>query len=119
MSSGLSALATSLLGLLPCPRTHWDAQQPVVAAPTRSFLHTVTRPADVAPRDERAWIADRRHEFMALLDECGAVHFRGLESSRTQSGFREFCDALPLQPCYDPLSSIGVRSLLSARRLAA
>ena len=43
----------------------------------------------------------------------GAVYLRGFEMPRTPSGFRQLCAALPLQPCCDPLSTIGVRSLLS------
>jgi hypothetical protein len=48
-----------------------------------------------------------------LVFDAGALHFRGFSASRTKPGFRRFCEALPLQPCTDPLASIGVRSLLS------
>ena len=80
------------------------------------FLHTVSRPPDLASRDERSWLAERAPALMAGLASgtCGAVHLRGFETPRTPSGFRHFCAALPLQACCDPLSSIGVRSLLSA-----
>ena len=54
------------------------------------------------PKPEPAW---SRH--------TGALHFRGFSASTTKPGFRRFCEALPLQPCTDPLASIGVRSLLS------
>ena len=50
---------------------------------------------------------------MAFAFATGALHFRGFSASTTKPGFRRFCEALPLQPCTDPLASIGVRSLLS------
>ena len=62
---------------------------------------------------ELAWLREHADDLMASLDEAGALHFRGFCTSTTKPGFRRFCEALPLQPCTDPLASIGVRSLLA------
>ena len=51
---------------------------------------------------------------MKLLNDAGAIHFRGFSLPKTKSGFRDWCSTLPLQPCEDPLTSIGVRKLLSS-----
>jgi hypothetical protein len=98
--------------LLPCPPTRWDTTA-VVKPSVRNvpFLRTVVAPADAT--SQVSWMQDHSDELMATLASCGAIHFRGFELPKTQEGFRQFVGALPLQVCEDPLSSIGVRSLLS------
>lgn len=110
----LISVATAAM-LLPCPPTHWDATPPIIApSSARPFIRTVVAPDALTIGDEHAWLASHADEMLASLQQCGVVHFRGFASPKTQEGFREFCSALPLQPCFDPLSSIGVRSLMSA-----
>ena len=99
--------------LLPCPPTRWDALGTLeLAVPRHEFLRTVEAPVDVA--DERSWLADHSAQLMVELSAYGALHFTGFTLPRSKAGFREFCTALPLTPCADPLASIGVRGLLSA-----
>ena len=99
--------------LLPCPATRWDAKPPIALPPARSFIHTVAKPNDLAIDDEHAWLASMADDLMPTVERCGAIHFRGFDVTKSKEGFRKFCSALPLRPCCDPLSSIGVRSLLS------
>ena len=113
----LQLAAASALGLLPCPATRWSpatGASPATAA-ERTILRPVHAPASAAgsAEAELAWLREHADDLMASLDEAGALHFRGFCTSTTKPGFRRFCEALPLQPCTDPLASIGVRSLLA------
>lgn len=110
----LALASSSSLGLLPCPATRWGAttaaDRPASIRSPEDFPRPLHAPA--VP-DETEWLRDNADSIMAALQEAGALHLRGFRLPRTKTGFRSFCEALPLQPCADPLASIGVRSLLS------
>ena len=95
---------------------HWDASGPIaISQRSRPFLEEVHAPTELLTEDEElAWLKANSNELMVRLTACGALHFRGFNLPRTQAGLRNFCASLPVQPCEDPLASIGVRSLLSA-----
>ncbi|EOD05973.1 hypothetical protein EMIHUDRAFT_222557 [Emiliania huxleyi CCMP1516] len=107
-------LLAPLLGLLPCPPTRWDALGELTPAAPRDFLAVVTAPPSLSPTAEREWLERNREWLMDELGEHGALHFKGFRLPATSAGLRDFCSALPLVPCADPLASVGVRSLLSA-----
>jgi hypothetical protein len=105
-----------MIALAPCPTTRWDVTD-VLTAPRSSrrmsFLQSVHRPNDVDTEDgEIEWIRQNGQLLMETLHSCGAIHFRGFASPRTTIGLRQFCEALPLIPCKDPLTSVGVRGAL-------
>ena len=104
------------VALVPCPLTQWDVVD-VLTAPrssrSLSFLQPVHRPYDVDTENgEIEWIRHNGQLLMETLHSCGALHFRGFASPKTTIGFRQFCEALPLIPCKDPLTSVGVRGAL-------
>jgi len=107
-------LLAPLLGLLPCPPTRWDALGELTPAAPRDFLAVVTAPPSLSPTAEREWLERNSEWLMDELGEHGALHFKGFRLPATSAGLRDFCSALPLVPCADPLASVGVRSLLSA-----
>ena len=98
--------------LLRCPPTQWDTTRAAAALPSRQAVRKLPE-VRVPIADEESWLSEHADEMRRLLDQAGALHFRGLSLTKTKPGFRRFCCALSLQPCQDPLSSIGVRSLLS------
>lgn len=102
-----------LASLQPCPATQWRVTAAHARpAASRKFLGTIRAPSPGT--DELAWLRDHSESIMASLAEVGVLLFQDFEAPRTKAGFRSFCDTLPLEPCADPLASIGVRSLLSA-----
>ena len=121
MRCTLVLVAPTLLfaSLAPCPPTRWSVPNTLAAlASSREFervtpfLVPIERP-EVA--DELAWLRENQDTLMQQLDDAGALHFRGFSSPSSKDGLRKFCDSLPLVPCEDPLSSIGVRKLLSSQ----
>ena len=114
----LLAMAISVShALVECPPTMWDVRPVSMASDTRQrnagFPDAMAAPIGASLAEEFDWLTARSDEIMHRLSDSGAVIFRGFSLPKTKSGFRGFCDALPLQACADPLSSIGVRSLLS------
>lgn len=111
----LLLLVGTATALQPCPPTLWataDALTAPCSHRPESFLKVVERPVDCP--DEAAWLQRHSEGLVRSLGICGALHFRGFELPKSKAGFRQFVEALPLEPCQDSLASIGVRSLLSA-----
>ena len=109
-----------LLSLLPCPPTRWNAPSTLLDKPTPArrhpFLAEVRCPAALRgdEEEELAWLTQQAPALMTQLGEAGALHFVGFRLPTTKAGFRRWASALPLTPCKDPLTSIGVRKLLSS-----
>ena len=117
--SDMMLAAPSALGaLLPCPPTRWSAPEPVcptAGAPRSQFLSRVDRPAELQSLDdEERWLRSRAASLLGQLESDGALHIRGFELPTSKAGHRRLVGALGLRPCADPLTSIGVRALLSA-----
>jgi hypothetical protein len=103
-----------MLALLQCPATRWalpaTSERPTVQR-DRGFLVEIECPVG---EDEYEFMAKHAPFLMELLNDAGALHFRGWNLPTTKVGFRRWASTLkPLQPCEDPLTSIGVRKLLS------
>ena len=45
------------------------------------------------------------------LQAHGAIWFRNFESTKQPDGFREFYEALQLNPCLDPIHTSGLRAM--------
>ena len=93
-------------GLVPCPATLWSpAAGASPAAADRAILRPVLVPPSAAGDVEAqlVWLHENADGLMTSLGEAGALHFRGFSAATTKSGFRRFCEALPLQPCATPL----------------
>ena len=108
------------VALVPCPPTRWCVPRTLASLEqardhkrATPFLAPVELPDDV--HDAIDWVQQHADVLMQKLDDSGALHFRGFATPRSRAGLREFCDALPLTPCEDPLASIGVRKLLSSQ----
>ena len=61
------------------------------------------------------WLSDESVPLRQRLAQSGALHFVNFTLPSERTGLRTFCDALSaFVPCEDPLTSVGVRKLLSA-----
>lgn len=111
------ASSSSSFALLPCPATRWGlataADRPAIIRSPEEFPRPLQAPPLQDGVDEAEWLRDNANTVMEALEESGALHLRGFRLPRTKAGMKSFCEALPLQPCADPLASIGVRALLS------
>jgi len=64
---------------------------------------------------EEEFITSRREELLAQLTANGAIWFRGFELMKTQDGFQRFYQLLELDPCQDPLASVGARAIVNKK----
>ena len=122
MNEGLRAIKNkthvmlALFNLLPCPETRWDVpdELPRNMPPRMERLpKLVNCPEGLDEARQEQWMSKNADNVMSELNEFGALHFRGFTLASTKAGFRQWASALPLHPCEDPLTSVGVRKLLS------
>lgn len=106
----------ALFNLLPCPETRWDVPDKL----PRSMPQRVERlpkliscPDGLDEARQEQWMSKNADTIISELNEFGALHFRGFTLASTKAGFRQWASALPFHPCEDPLTSVGVRKLLS------
>merc|ERR1719252_261490 len=66
-----------------------------------------------ADQSEEEWIAANKESILKQLEESGAIWFRGMELPKTKDGFAKFYESLDLNPCQDPLASVGARAVVS------
>mmetsp|Transcript_743 Transcript_743/g.1047 ORF Transcript_743/g.1047 Transcript_743/m.1047 type:complete len:479 (+) Transcript_743:78-1514(+) len=109
--------AGDLSGALPdCPATIWNADDidikklPPVKK-TAPLIIDAAELADLKKGAEKEWFLAQREKIMAQLQEHGAIWFRNFESTKDAEGFRNFYEALQLNPCLDPIHTSGLRAM--------
>jgi hypothetical protein len=106
---------TSISEVPKCPITKWDSQ-----AIDFSAVQAVARtlPVEVradASMSEEEWLLSQREGLLAQLEQSCALWFRGMELMKTKDGFAKFYEQLGLDPCQDPLASVGARAVVSKK----
>merc|ERR1719197_1144140 len=64
---------------------------------------------------ELEFFASQREELLSQLTEAGALWIRGFDTMQSQDGFCSFYEQLKLDPCQDPLASVGARALVNKK----
>ena len=57
----------------------------------------------------------RRPELLEQLTAGGAIWLRGFDLMKTKEGFASFYEQLELEPCQDPLASVGARAVVDKK----
>lgn len=109
---------TSINEIPKCPLTRWNADEINLAelgpAPDRTLPYTVTMDA-LGGLSEEEYITANREMLLEQLTASGAVWLRGFELMKTQDGFARFYQLLGLDPCQDPLASVGARAVVNKK----
>jgi len=106
---------TSIDEVPKCPLTQWNSQ-----GIDFSQVGATQRPVPLEVRtdpsmSEEDWVASQRESLLAQLEKGGALWFRGFELMKTKEGFQQFYSLLGLDPCQDPLASVGARAVVSKK----
>ena len=126
-STKIRAVATfdnapaSLSGKLPdCPQTKWDADDIDIEKWQQAYKKEdlPACPLEIHATPEaneagKAYFQEKREDFAKLLEKHGTIWFRGFDLMKDEAGFRQFWQALDLDPCLDPLHTSGLRKFLS------
>ncbi|KAL1527943.1 hypothetical protein AB1Y20_009314 [Prymnesium parvum] len=110
---------TSISEIPKCPETVWNADAIDLAKDLSSPLAR-TLPLEItydsaSGQSEEEFISSRREELLAQLTANGAIWFRGFELMKSQDGFQRFYQLLELDPCQDPLASVGARAIVNKK----
>eukprot|EP00316_Scyphosphaera_apsteinii_P012121 CAMPEP_0119309460 /NCGR_PEP_ID=MMETSP1333-20130426/15780_1 /TAXON_ID=418940 /ORGANISM="Scyphosphaera apsteinii, Strain RCC1455" /LENGTH=419 /DNA_ID=CAMNT_0007313445 /DNA_START=15 /DNA_END=1274 /DNA_ORIENTATION=- len=109
---------TSIDELPKCPVTNWDAdgidlsRLPPVE---RTLPHVISRVDVPVGMSEEDYIMSERETLLEQLTADGAVWLRGFDLMKSQDGFRRFYELLELEPCQDPLASVGARAVVNKK----
>ena len=98
-----------------CPLTRWNSDGIALSkikAPARTLPVEVTAEAGMSEED---WIAANRDSLLKQLEQNGALWFKGMELMKTKEGFQRFYELLELEPCQDPLASVGARAIVDKK----
>ena len=112
-----AAPARDLTGRIPdCPATLWDDQNIDVAAARRGAAPLPECPTEHVARSSGAgpeYFRERSAAILGDLEKHGCVWFRGFDLMKTEAGFRQFYEAVGLDPCLDPIHTSGLRAFAS------
>ena len=106
---------TSINTLPKCPLTKWDSDAIDLAALT---VPERTVPVEVrteAGMSEEEWVKANKDSLLKQLEDNGALWFRGMELMKSKEGFARFYELLELDPCQDPLASVGARAVVDKK----
>jgi len=106
---------TSIDEVPKCPLTQWDSQSIDFTAVTAKERSVPTELRAEAGMSEADWITSNRESLLAQLERDGALWFRGMELMKSKEGFQQFYELLGLNPCQDPLASVGARAVVSKK----
>ena len=98
-----------------CPLTRWNSDGidlSKIKALARTLPVEVTAEAGMSEED---WIAANRDSLLKQLEQNGALWFKGMELMKTKEGFQRFYELLELEPCQDPLASVGARAIVDKK----
>jgi len=106
---------TSIETVPKCPLTVWNADQMDFTnlSPVERTLPAERRHDQAGGVSEVEAIAAQRSEILSELESTGAIWFRGYDLMKSKEGFQRFYEALSLEPCQDPLASVGARAVVS------
>eukprot|EP00438_Fugacium_kawagutii_P019490 Skav235623 [mRNA] locus=scaffold358:293091:295243:+ [translate_table: standard] len=105
-----------LSGALPdCPSTIWNADDIDIKKlpPVKQTAPLIIDASELEELkgSEKEWFAAQKDKIMAQLQDHGAIWFRNFDSTKQPDGFREFYEALQLNPCLDPIHTSGLRAM--------
>ena len=106
---------TSISTVPKCPLTQWNSDEIDLDALEPSER---TLPVTVNPEGgvgEKAWLAANKDKLLAQLEQAGALWFQGMDLMKSKEGFEQFYLTLGLEPCQDPLASVGARAVVSKK----
>ena len=113
---------TSIDGVPLCPLTKWDSdgidlKAAVAASPAVDrTLPDLIQKSDVPEgMSELEYFRANKDELLARLTQSGALWIRGFETMKEKDGFRDFYAQLDLEPCQDPLASVGARAVVDSK----
>jgi len=111
---------TSIDEIPKCPETRWNADGIDLAA-ARAQVVDRRLPYEVKAEEvpegmsEEAWLHSQKDRLLEQLTASGAIWFRGFETMKEKDGFRSFYEQLQLEPCQDPLASVGARAVVDKK----
>ncbi|EOD06272.1 hypothetical protein EMIHUDRAFT_446534, partial [Emiliania huxleyi CCMP1516] len=109
---------TSIAEVPKCPETVWNSENIDLAAvqsPSRVLPVEITA-ADVPEgMSQEEFFRARRPELLEQLTAGGAIWLRGFDLMKTKEGFASFYEQLELEPCQDPLASVGARAVVDKK----
>jgi len=115
---GKQTFDTSIDEVPKCPETVWNADgidlSSVQEASQRSVPMVLYFDAS-SDLSESEFIRSRKDELLDQLTANGAIWFRGFEMMKTTDGFQQFYELLGLDPCQDPLASVGARAIVNKK----
>ncbi len=111
---------TSIDEVPKCPLTRWDADGIDLEAARaqvqeRRLPYEVKRSEVPEGMSEEAWLESQQEFLLEKLTASGAIWFRGFETMKTKEGFKNFYEKLDLEPCQDPLASVGARAVVDKK----
>jgi len=109
---------TSIDEVPKCPETVWNSEgiNFEAHAPAVRTLPVEINAADVpAGTSQQEYFASKREELLEQLTAGGAIWFRGFDLMKTKEGFANFYEQLDLEPCQDPLASVGARAVVDKK----
>jgi len=108
---------TSISEIPKCPETVWNADGiDLSAAPSSArSVPMVLRFDASSGQSEAEFIRARKDEILEQLTANGAIWFRGFEMMKSTDGFQNFYEQLELDPCQDPLASVGARAIVNKK----
>jgi len=109
--------ARDLTGNIPdCPATIWDADNVniVEARQNQKPLAEQCPSERISTGNEGVeYFREHSEDILAELEKTGCIWFRGFDLMKTEAGFRQFYEAVGLDPCLDPIHTSGLRSFAS------
>ena len=108
---------TSIDEIPKCPLTRWDSDGLDLASlqTPRRTLPLEVRHDSASGLSELESLTSQRESILAQLEVGGAIWFRGFELMKEKPGFQAFYEALQLEPCQDPLASVGARAVVDKK----
>jgi len=110
-----------LSGKLPdCPSTIWKADGidvgnlPPIQA-TAPYVIDAAKLGEALKGAEQEYFAAEQKKIMNTLHEHGAILFKNFESTKNAEGFRNFFEAMELNPCLDPIHTSGLRDMVEKK----
>jgi len=110
---------TSIDEIPKCPETVWNADgislAGVKGTESKGVLPLELTYDPASGLTEEEYFGSRREELLEQLTRHGAIWFRGFEMMKTTDGFERFYRQLGLDPCQDPLASVGARAIVNKK----
>jgi len=110
---------TSIDTVPKCPETVWRAEG--IDMGKELIARERVLPVEISAADKPAGMSDveyfstRREELLEQLTAGGAIWLRGFDLTKTKEGFATFYEQLQLEPCQDPLASVGARAVVDTK----